>query len=162
MQKVDSYSIILFSMSQLPESTLIDVNVRVNPGNVELTLDNYEYVAAYRKELGVRATLYYLQDIQQALDSGEMEPPTDDEELETLFMNPPKESWDIYLGNSPTTSPVRRAIRHMQLRSALGGYGLAGKVDNKVFEGMNIHYILDETVPLGGHEVISREDLREL
>jgi hypothetical protein len=120
-------------------SEIIRLDVRVNPQNGDWTQDNPEYRQNQIEEAArLKAGFVELIKKEAAL------------EIETDLSESPAST-----EGDPVLFRAHRATqRVMTLRGALGGYGLAGKIDSLGFHGVaDIHWTLDNTVPVGDFRI---------
>ena len=134
------------AMTEVATGELSSVEVRVNPGNVELMPDNPDYQKRYDRDFAAIKE-GAAKRLSQAFNDGELiidEDPDNPLELSEEFL--------ILLQANNI------AQRSMRLNAALGGYGLVGKVDGFSYCGVDVHWIPDEDVPVGEYVFEGDED----
>jgi hypothetical protein len=117
-----------------PAAELLNLRVRVNPGNVDLVPGNPEYEARKAATLPLREQKY-IEHLQAQADAGEL---------------------DFLPGDAKDSAVIaaeagRLARRDFDIVGILGGWGLAARnVMGVVYwGGVDISYTMDDRLPLG-------------
>lgn len=134
------------AMIEVATGELSSVEVRVNPGNAELMPDNPDYQERYDREFAAIKEKAK-ERLSQAFKDGEL---TIDEDPDN-----PLEGTEEFLILLRAHNIAQRSMR---LNAALGGYGLVGKVDGFSYSGVDVHWIPDESIPVGEYVFEGDED----
>lgn len=126
---------------------ILRLDVRVNSGNGDLDPNDPEYMRTQIEEAD-QVKVELVERMQKEREEG----------TRGITTNP-----DNALVGTETAAILfgaqRMTQRIMTLRGALGGYGMAGKIDSLGFHGIaDIHWVLDDTVPLREFQLEGVED----